>query len=215
MSVYCDWVRWKVWSAASISVWQHVKLSVQIRPWDTLACCWDKKQPTNKQFHVSSSLVCHFLPVAHFIETSVRSVFLWHQWGCSSLVDFRTAFTLTTTKNVEKSSSRGEFSVYHQKRVKRKVATLFPRCGIQDPAFRPPSLCELALWETCIISLWHDSTKTGAEPHVEVFPQLTAVSSSESYQWPGNWYPSGYPFKLMGLHGQHWDWLAWCQCIVT
>ena len=48
VSVYCDWVRWKVWSAASISVWQHVKLSVQIRPWDTLACCWDDKQPTNK-----------------------------------------------------------------------------------------------------------------------------------------------------------------------
>ena len=49
VSVYCDWVRWKVWSAASISVWQHVKLSVQIRPWDTLACCWDDKEPTNKQ----------------------------------------------------------------------------------------------------------------------------------------------------------------------
>ena len=45
--VYCDWVRWKVWSATSISVWQHVKLSVQIRPWDTLAWCWDAKQPTN------------------------------------------------------------------------------------------------------------------------------------------------------------------------
>ena len=26
VSVYCDWVRWKVWSATSISVWQHVKL---------------------------------------------------------------------------------------------------------------------------------------------------------------------------------------------
>ena len=51
VSVYCDWVRWKVWSAASISVWQHVKLSVQIRPWDTLACCWDDKQPTNKTKH--------------------------------------------------------------------------------------------------------------------------------------------------------------------
>ena len=24
------------------------KLSEQIRPWDTLACCWDVKQPTNK-----------------------------------------------------------------------------------------------------------------------------------------------------------------------
>ena len=32
VSVYCDWVRWKVWSATSISVWQHVNLSVQIRP---------------------------------------------------------------------------------------------------------------------------------------------------------------------------------------
>ena len=32
VSVYCDWVRWKVGSAASISVWQHVKLSEQTRP---------------------------------------------------------------------------------------------------------------------------------------------------------------------------------------
>ena len=32
VSVYCDWVRQKVWSAASISVWQHVKLSERIRP---------------------------------------------------------------------------------------------------------------------------------------------------------------------------------------
>ena len=49
VSVYCDWVRWKVWSATSISVWQHVKLSEQIRPWDTLVCWWDIKQPTSKQ----------------------------------------------------------------------------------------------------------------------------------------------------------------------
>ena len=48
VSVCCDWVRWKVWSATSVSVWQHVKLSEQIRPWGTLACCWDVKQPTNK-----------------------------------------------------------------------------------------------------------------------------------------------------------------------
>ena len=56
VSVYCDWVRQKVWSAASISVWQHVKLSVQIRPWDTLACCWDVQQPTNQQ--TNSLLLC-------------------------------------------------------------------------------------------------------------------------------------------------------------
>ena len=35
VSVYCDWVRWKVGSAASISVWQHV--SVQIR---VCVCVW-------------------------------------------------------------------------------------------------------------------------------------------------------------------------------
>ena len=29
-----------------MSVWQHVKLSGRI--WDTLACCWDVKQPTIK-----------------------------------------------------------------------------------------------------------------------------------------------------------------------
>ena len=49
VSVYYEWVRCKVWSATYISVWQYVKLSEQICPWDTLACCWDVKQPTNKQ----------------------------------------------------------------------------------------------------------------------------------------------------------------------
>ena len=48
VSVSCDWVRWKVWSATPISVWQHVKPSEQIRPLNTLACCWDVKQPTIK-----------------------------------------------------------------------------------------------------------------------------------------------------------------------
>ena len=32
VSVYCDWVRSKVWSVTVISVLQHVKLSSQIRP---------------------------------------------------------------------------------------------------------------------------------------------------------------------------------------
>ena len=40
-----------------MSVWQLLKLSEQIRPRDTLACCWDVKQPTNKQT-VSNMLNC-------------------------------------------------------------------------------------------------------------------------------------------------------------
>ena len=47
VSVYRDWVKFKVRSAASASVWQHVQLSEQNRSCDTLACCWDVKQPTN------------------------------------------------------------------------------------------------------------------------------------------------------------------------
>ena len=50
VSVYCDWVKLKVWSATAVSVWQHVKWSEQTRPLDTFACCWDVKQPTNKQY---------------------------------------------------------------------------------------------------------------------------------------------------------------------
>ena len=49
VSVYFGWVRWKVWSATSISMWQHIHLPEQIHPWDTLACCWDVKQTTNQQ----------------------------------------------------------------------------------------------------------------------------------------------------------------------
>ena len=32
--------------STSTSVWQHVNLSEQIGRWDTLACCWNVKQPT-------------------------------------------------------------------------------------------------------------------------------------------------------------------------
>ena len=46
VSLYCNWVRWQ---ATSVSVWQHVQLSKQIRPWDTPACCWDLKQPPPRQ----------------------------------------------------------------------------------------------------------------------------------------------------------------------
>ena len=39
-------------------MWQHVKLSVQIRPWDTLACCWDGKQPTSNNNRPWDTLAC-------------------------------------------------------------------------------------------------------------------------------------------------------------
>ena len=69
VSVYCDWVRWKVGSATSISVWQHIKLSEQIRPWATLACCWNVKQPTNnKQTNLSPSLPSSSLLLPRYLS---------------------------------------------------------------------------------------------------------------------------------------------------
>ena len=63
VSVYCDWVRCKVGSATSISVWQHVKLSEQIRPWDTLACCWDVKQATTNKLWFACLCYTAYLPL--------------------------------------------------------------------------------------------------------------------------------------------------------
>ena len=56
-SVSILWLGEEVWSAISVSLWQHVKLSEQIRPWDTLACCRDIMQPTKKQTQIWSLTV--------------------------------------------------------------------------------------------------------------------------------------------------------------
>ena len=45
----------------NFSVCPLVKLSVQIRPWDTLACFWDIKQPTNKQTNRPWDTLCVLL----------------------------------------------------------------------------------------------------------------------------------------------------------
>ena len=59
VSVYCKWLRWQVWSAACISVWQHIQLSKQICPWDHFACWWSgctQTDPDLRLWSVSLSL---------------------------------------------------------------------------------------------------------------------------------------------------------------
>ena len=50
----------------NFSVWQHAHLSEQIRPWDTLACCWDVKQATNKQLQPRDP---HFQALLTFLQS--------------------------------------------------------------------------------------------------------------------------------------------------
>ena len=54
----------EIWSAASISEWQHVNLSEQFSPCDTLACCWVTKQPTKKPTNCPG----WFIPVTWELE---------------------------------------------------------------------------------------------------------------------------------------------------
>ena len=62
-------------------MWQHVNLSEQIRPWGTLACCWDVKQPTNN----SITEVCLSL-LLKCVCRYYRSVFVAITEVCLSLL---------------------------------------------------------------------------------------------------------------------------------
>ena len=57
---------------------QHNNSLEQIRPWDTLACCWDVNQPTNKQACLTSSLVIQCRPGHHS-----RDLCAWECCACS------------------------------------------------------------------------------------------------------------------------------------
>ena len=61
-------------------VW-HVKLSEQIRPWDTLACCWDAEQ-TNKQT----------------LESWVLPMTIWQCWLSCSWRSHPSSFTVFVLK---------------------------------------------------------------------------------------------------------------------
>ena len=57
-------------NCSSISVWQHVYLSEQIHRWDTLACCWNVKQPTKQQVQ-SASLQNEMLADGKWVQTNL------------------------------------------------------------------------------------------------------------------------------------------------
>ena len=83
-----------------LSVWQHIKLSEQIRPWDTLACYWDVKQrTTNKllQFFKTRCVILHIyiyptstgrvLTPLKLINIIICFLWVWStfSWPCSRL----------------------------------------------------------------------------------------------------------------------------------
>ena len=71
VSVYCDWVRWKVWSAASISVWPAARKVVGVDPSLRYTGMLLGREATNKQNKsVSKSIVENVL--ARSVSASSR-----------------------------------------------------------------------------------------------------------------------------------------------
>ena len=58
-------------------MWQHTKLSEQISPQDTLACCWDVKQPTNNNNNKSS---VDRVRVHMYGYCQLHDALMWDMW---------------------------------------------------------------------------------------------------------------------------------------
>ena len=91
------WLGEQIWSATSISVWQHIQLSEQIHSWVTLACYWDISQPKDK-----SLCVC----VCYGAIEHVLACFCHIALVCVSVcVDARTAHHLESVQPIWSSTT--------------------------------------------------------------------------------------------------------------
>ena len=71
------WLGKIVSSICNFSVWQHVNLSKQISPWDTLARCWDVKQAINKQFLHDTISDTSFVRVSCLLSSIALTFYLF------------------------------------------------------------------------------------------------------------------------------------------
>ena len=90
VSVYCDWVRWKVWSATSVSVWQHIQLSRSIPEIHSYVAGTLSNQQTNQSSGtvISRQLALKkmsFWVIYHFLIFNFLIVVNWSEvcWGHS------------------------------------------------------------------------------------------------------------------------------------
>ena len=112
------WVRWKVWSSTSISAWQHVKLSEQICPWDTLACCWDIKEPTKKQ--------TQFKMITHPADASSKLAIMMMESYCTSFFKYRTNSVSGTQKGKTNKIHNHTTVCCHVRSNNHTVFSVFP-----------------------------------------------------------------------------------------
>ena len=96
MSVYCDWLRKPVWSATSVSVWQHVQSSKQVHTEDTLflflGCSANRKQSPKwdiYQSHTQENLMNSATPrtSSHVTQKKDYSPNYWY-WCCNMTFAF-------------------------------------------------------------------------------------------------------------------------------
>ena len=73
VSIDCDWVRKKVWSA---TVLQHMQLSDHICLWDTLGCCWTLSNQQTKTTNQRDGAECTHGPL-HSVSWDTFSCWNW------------------------------------------------------------------------------------------------------------------------------------------
>ena len=211
VSVYCDWVRWRVGSATSISVRQHVKLSEQMRPWDTLACCWDVKQPTNNKQQISQD------GTMALRKDHARSA---KSWGSLTKVVLETVVVWVWLNTNHSRSRKAErlplpFSTIFLLGAQRCdalvllvfclfvlfclfVCLLACFCSDVPEASQHSCLHPSSQSKHRLVGLMVKSSALAAD--LGSIPLSTQIFFEvESHQWLKNWYSSGYPARRLAL----------------
>ena len=207
---------------------QQVKLSVQIRPWDTLACCWDVRQPTNELVLRLPCLQCLGSVLHCSCYSSDYQCLLGQQSDITStsflLLGWKLVFGWCTDVPCLIAEVGGCIQIslcsYHVKHschlcLWACICVCVQLCFIACPAV---AHCSNLLPTEQTHSVWYILVTLGCNP---VYPpprwpsgKASALRAEDpgfesrlprdffgvkSYQWLQNWHSSGYPARHLAL----------------
>ena len=181
-----------------------MQLSEQICPWDTLACCWDVKQPTNKQLDLWMTVLLDQKRGKKLLAKMCAGFY----WSCSYLPLLYTPVTTTVTTLMALTVATGQtvkrkwnlfvsFSCMISKSEHWSALSLIWSWGCL--------LCAISCsFRTTSLALWFRRLLWERETGVR-FPLLMWIFfQADSFPWLKNCYSSGSPAfigSVLGLIG--------------
>ena len=182
-------------------------MSEQIRPWDTLACCWDVKQPTNKQ---SGNRTCWH----NEIEAADQPCcFTQSQYTDAGLTSPRTESVMLTLPwrswFIRLTFHVSRTLVYHLRSLAQLIKTSTTK-GVFFWHWFKRFVCWLV---GCLTSQQHASVSQGricsdnftcCHTEIEVADQTFHLTQSQ-YTDTGPTSPSAQPITPGAWQGSHWS----------